>query len=81
MACIQGRKFGRSLRLQLNGRVERVQRTDREDFYACTSVEPRLAALQPALRHYEDTYNTIRPHQALGYLTPQQYLDKSKEAA
>jgi putative transposase len=66
---------------KLNGRVERVQRTDREEFYACTNVEPRLEALQPALRDYENTYNTIRPHQALGYLTPQQYLDKSKEAA
>lgn len=66
---------------KLNGRVERVQRTDREEFYACTSVEPRLEALRPALRAYENTYNTIRPHQALGYLTPQQYLDKSKEAA
>jgi putative transposase len=66
---------------KLNGRVERVQRTAREEFYACTSVAPRLEALQPALRDYEDTYNTIRPHQALGYLTPQQYLDTCKEAA
>jgi putative transposase len=66
---------------KLNGRVERVQRTDREEFYACTDVEPRLEALQPALRAYEDTYNTIRPHQALGYLTPQEYLDQHREAA
>jgi putative transposase len=66
---------------KLNGRVERVQRTDREEFYACTTVEPRLEALQPALRAYEHTYNTIRPHQALGYLTPQEYLDKHQEAA
>jgi transposase InsO family protein len=66
---------------KLNGRVERVQRTDREEFYACTDVEPRLEALRPALRAYEDTYNTIRPHQALGYLTPQEYLDKYQEAA
>jgi len=66
---------------KLNGRVERVQRTDREEFYACTDVEPRLEALQPALREYEATYNTIRPHQALGYLTPQEYLDKYQEAA
>ena len=66
---------------KLNGRVERVQRTDREEFYACTTVEPRLEIVQPALRAYEDTYNTILPHQALGYLTPQEYLDKCKEAA
>lgn len=66
---------------KLNGRVERVQRTDREEFYACTTVEPRLDALQPALRAYEDTYNTIRPHQALGYLTPQEFLDQRQEVA
>lgn len=66
---------------KLNGTVERVQRVDREEFYACTNVEPRLKTLQPALRDYEDTYNTVRPHQALGYLTPQEYLDKHKEAA
>lgn len=66
---------------KLNGVVERVQRVDREEFYACTDVEPRLETLQPALRAYEDTYNTVRPHQALGYLTPQEYLDKHQEAA
>jgi putative transposase len=66
---------------KLNGRVERVQRTDREEFYACTNVAPRLETLQPALRAYEDIYNTIRPHQALGYLTPQEYLDQYQEAA
>jgi transposase InsO family protein len=27
------------------------------------------------------TYNTIRPHQVLGYRTPQQYLDEYQEAA
>ena len=26
------------------------------------------------LRAWELTYNTVRPHQALGYLTPQQFL-------
>jgi len=66
---------------KLNGRVERVQRTDREEFYACTDVEPRLEALQPALLAYEEIYNTVRPHQALGYLTPKEFLDKRKEAA
>jgi transposase InsO family protein len=66
---------------KLNGRVERVQHTDREAIYACTAVEPRLEALRPALQDYEDSYTTVRPHQALGYLTPQEYLDGLKEAA
>jgi transposase InsO family protein len=26
------------------------------------------------LRDREATYNTVRPHQALGYLTPAEYL-------
>ncbi len=34
-----------------------------------------LVELSPpaALRAWEDIYNTIRPHQALGYLTPAEY--------
>jgi hypothetical protein len=26
------------------------------------------------LRHWEKIYNTVRPHQSLGYLTPHQFL-------
>jgi transposase InsO family protein len=26
------------------------------------------------LRDWEHVYNTVRPHQALGYLTPAEYL-------
>ncbi len=28
-----------------------------------------------ALREWECTYNTVRPHQALGYLTPLQFWE------
>jgi transposase InsO family protein len=30
--------------------------------------------LDPALREWEDTYNRVRPHHSLGYLTPAEYL-------
>ena len=30
--------------------------------------------LQAGLRVWETVYNTVRPHQALGYLTPAEYL-------
>ena len=38
------------------------------------TAEPELAALQAGLRAWEVVYNTVRPHQALGYLTPAEYL-------
>ena len=59
---------------KLHGSVERAQRTHTEEFYEVTDVEPELAAFQVALRAWEDTYNHVRPHQALGYLTPAEFL-------
>ena len=37
-------------------------------------MEWTVAGLRPDLRRWEDIYNTIRPHQALSYLTPQEYI-------
>lgn len=59
---------------KLNGRVERANRTHTEEFYEVTEAEATLASLRPALLEWETTYNTVRPHQALGYLTPAEYL-------
>jgi transposase InsO family protein len=59
---------------KLNGGVERANRTHTEEFYELTDAEPTLAGLRPALLAWEAVYNTIRPHQALGYLTPAEYL-------
>jgi putative transposase len=59
---------------KLNGRVERANRTHTEEFYEVTDAEPTVAGLRPALLAWEATYNTVRPHQALGYLTPAEYL-------
>lgn len=59
---------------KLHGAVERANRTHTEEFYEVTDVEPDLASLQAGLRAWESVYNTIRPHQALGYLTPAEYL-------
>jgi transposase InsO family protein len=60
---------------KLNGCVERANRTFREEFYDCTNVRPTVAALGQALRQYEHLYNTVRPHQALAYLTPAEFLE------
>ncbi len=59
---------------QLNGAVERAQRTHTEEFYAIASSSFQIAQLNRELRAWERTYNTIRPHQALGYRTPQEFL-------
>lgn len=59
---------------KLNGHVERANRTHTEEFYEVTDSEFDIASLNPALHHWEMVYNTVRPHQALGYLTPHQYL-------
>lgn len=59
---------------KLNGGVERAQRTHTEEFYEVTDAEPSAAALRTELAAWQRTYNTVRPHQALGYLTPREYI-------
>ena len=36
-----------------------------------------MKKLNRELRQWEQIYNTVRPHQALGYLTPQQFLRRA----
>jgi transposase InsO family protein len=69
---------------KLNGHVERAHRTHREEFYEVTDVVWTVAELNRALHTWEQTYNTVRPHQALGYLTPLEFIkrwhtDRGKE--
>jgi transposase InsO family protein len=59
---------------KLNGHVERANRTHTEEFHECYDGEVALPILRVAQRAWEHTYNHIRPHQALGYLTPAEYL-------
>ncbi len=59
---------------KLNGQVERSQRTHTEEFYECTDTGPTVLELARELANWEVIYNTIRPHQALGYLTPTEFL-------
>jgi transposase InsO family protein len=51
---------------QLNGRVERAQRTHTEEFYECYDGDLNLPTLRAAQRNWEQPYNHVRPHQALG---------------
>jgi len=59
---------------KLNGHVERAQRTHTEEFYEVTELEWTVDAIRRPLRRWECIYNTVRPHQALGYRTPHQFL-------
>lgn len=59
---------------KLNGAVERANRTHSEEFYQVTPYSLELRRLNRELRQWERIYNSVRPHQALGYLTPSQFL-------
>lgn len=59
---------------KLNGRVERANRTFREEFYNCSTATPTVAGFKTDLLAWEHIYNHVRPHQALAYLTPAQFL-------
>ena len=59
---------------KLNGQVERANRTHRQEFWELYDGELELPPLQAALRAWEETYNHVRPHQALGYRTPAEFL-------
>ena len=59
---------------KLNGHVERAQRTHTEEFYELYDGDVDILSLNRALRAWERVYNTVRPHQSLGYLTPRQFL-------
>jgi transposase InsO family protein len=65
---------------KLNGRVERLNGTSRREFWECHDGDLDLPSLQEALRAWETFYNTIRPHQALGYETPSAFLRSKKNS-
>jgi transposase InsO family protein len=59
---------------KLNGAVERANRTHSEEFYQVTPCSLEMKKLNRELRQWEKIYNTVRPHQSLGSLTPHQFL-------
>jgi transposase InsO family protein len=63
---------------KLNGQVERSHRTHHEEFYQVVPQSWTVAQLNPQLRRWEHIYNTVRPHQALRYLTPLEFLERWK---
>jgi putative transposase len=82
MAEFEAACAARSIRLfvlpprspKLNGAVERANRTHAEEHHAGCYGDDDLGRRRRALLRWERTYNTVRPHQALGYLTPAEFL-------
>ena len=64
---------------KLNGGVERAHRTHTEEFYEVTDSTFEIVDLSRELLEWERIYNTVRPHQALGYLTPLKLLEKQRK--
>jgi transposase InsO family protein len=61
---------------KLNAHVERAQRTHREEFYNMLDPPDSLSQLRRRLRAWETVYNSIRPHQALGQVTPKGFYQQ-----
>src|SRR4051794_19797690 len=61
-------------RPQLNGHVERAQGSWRYEFYGVEDLPSRLKPLQLRIDAFAHRFNHTRPHQALGDLTPAEYL-------
>ncbi|MFH1560725.1 MAG: integrase core domain-containing protein [Chloroflexota bacterium] len=56
-----------------SGCIERSFRTDEEESYQVEGLPADLDELEAALLHWDPVYETVWPHQALGYKTPDQF--------
>ena len=63
---------------KLNAHVERSHRTHNEEFYEVSATSDQVPVLNNQLRHWEHTYNCVRPHQSLSYLTPLEFITRWK---
>lgn len=61
---------------QLNRGVERANRTFRYEFYALKDNFASEADYKNQVQKFTDFYNSVRPHQSLGLLTPCQFIAK-----
>jgi len=68
-------------RPDINGHVERSNRTLRIEFWHGYRGELTVKAVNGALADYLDDYHRVRPHQALDWLTPAEMQNKLAAAA
>lgn len=55
---------------KFNGHVERANGRHRREFWEVFAGGLEMEPLRAAMRAWEGEYNHVRPHQALGCLTP-----------
>ena len=58
-----------------NPRVERSHLTDELEFYGRGGFKKTFAEQEAVTEEWEHFYNFVRPHQALGYLTPMAFYE------
>jgi putative transposase len=63
---------------KLNAHVERSNRTHNEEFYQVHAESDQVPVLNRQLLRWERTYNCVRPHQSLAYLTPLEFITRWK---
>ena len=59
-----------------NTYVEISHGADEREFYQQGNTWSLLPVMQRKIREWENIWNTVRPHEALGQLTPEEYLAK-----
>jgi transposase InsO family protein len=64
---------------KLNGGVERAHRTHTEEFYEVRETSLGLSEPKDELLEWEGIDNAVRPHQALGYVTPLKFVEQWRE--
>lgn len=62
-----------------NTYVENSHKSDKDEFYLQGNVSPFLEVMQDKIGGRQNIWNGFRPHQALNYLTPFEYLQKWQE--
>lgn len=63
----------------MNALVERSHRTDEEEFYQQGNCADTVQEQKKLIKEWEIKYNNYRPHQSLGYLTPNEYYEKIRK--
>lgn len=58
---------------EMNGGVERSNRTDREELYEVKEISLNVEEHDRQLEEYEREFNYVRPHKALALKTPHEY--------